>query len=85
MLASFDDVETLSDSDLATLFRSIDLTKAMLALIGAEPTLIARITRHFSPTEEHEMCKRLKRLGSVDEEEIAQARRDILEQYNATI
>ena len=85
MLVSFDDVETLSDSDLSTLFRSIDLTKAMLALIGAESTLIARITRHFSPTEEHEMRKRLKRLSSVDEEEIAQARRDIVEQYNATI
>jgi len=85
MLESFDDIETLSDSDLATLFRSIDLTKAMLSLIGAEPALIARITRHFSPTEEHEMRKRLKGLNSVDEEDIAQARRDILEQYNATI
>ena len=85
MLESFDDVETLSESELSTLFRSVDLTKTVLSLIGAEPALISRITRHFSPTEEHEMRKRLKTLNSVDEEDIAQARRDILEQYNATI
>ena len=85
MLESFDDIETLSDSELAALFRSIDLTKAMLALIGADPALIARITRCFSPTEEHEMLKRLKRLKCIDEEDIEQARRDILEQYHATI
>ena len=85
MLESFDDIETLSDAELSTLFRSIDLTKAMLSLIGADPALIARITQHFSPTEEHEMRKRLQRLNSVDEEDIAQARRDILEQYNATV
>jgi|GEM_PF-1711829 len=83
-LQSFDEVETLSDSELATLFRSIDLTKAMLALIGAEPTLIARVTRHFSPTEEHEMRTRLQRFGHIDEDHITQARRDILMQYNAT-
>ena len=84
-LESFDDVEMLSDADLGTLFRSIDLTKAMLALIGAEPTLIARVTRHFSPTEEHEMRRRLKQLGHIDDEQIEQARRDILQQYNATV
>ena len=85
MLESFDDIEILSDSELATLFRSIDLTKAMLALLGTDPALIDRITRHFSPTEKHEMRKRFERLNSVDEEDIIQARRDILEQYNATI
>ena len=84
-LESFDDMDTLSDSELTTLFHSVDLTTAMLALIGAEPALIARITKHFSPTEEHEMRKRLKTLYHVDEEEIEQARQDILEQYHATI
>jgi len=84
-LESFDDIETLSDSALSTLFRSVDLTKAMLALIGAESALIARITKLFSPTEEHEMRKRLQRLNCVDEDDITQARQDILEQYNATI
>jgi len=85
MLESFDDIETLSDKALATLFHSVDLTRAMLALIGADPVLIDRVTKHFSPTEEHQMQKRLKQLGSIDEEEIEQARHDILEQYNATI
>jgi len=84
-LESFDDVESLSDSELSTLFRSVDLTTAMLSLIGAEPALITRITKQFSPMEEHEMRKRLQRLNSVDEEDIARAQRDILEQYHATI
>ena len=85
ILESFDDIETLSDSALSTLFHSIDLTTAMLALIEAPPALIARIVRHFSPTEEHEMRARFMRLHSVDAEDIEQARRDILEQYNATL
>ena len=85
MLESFDDLETLSDKELSTLFHAVDLTKAMLALIGADPVLITRVTKHFSPTEEHQMQKRLKQLGSIDEEDIEQARHDILEQYNATL
>ena len=84
-LESFEDVETLSDSELATLFRSVDLTTAMLSLIGADPSLIARITRYFSPTEEHAMRNRLRQLGNVTEEDIEQARRNVLEQYNETI
>ena len=84
-LESFEDVKTLSDSELSTLFRSVDLTTAMLSLIGANPTLIERITRHFSPTEEHAMRNRLRQLSNVDDESIEQARRNILEQYNGTL
>jgi len=84
-LESFEEIETLSDSELATLFHSVDLTTAMLALIGAEPTLITRIMRHFSPTEEHEMRKRLKTLSGIDEEDIDLARQSILHQYHATL
>ena len=85
VLESFDDITMLSDSDLSTLFHSVDLKTAMLSLIGADSALIARITRHFSPTEEHEMRKRLKTLNSVDEEDIEHARQVILEQYNGTL
>ena len=85
VLESFDDIETLSDSELSTLFHSVDLTTVMLSLIGANPALIARIIRHFSPTEEHEMRKRSHRLNDVVEEDIVRAQRDILEQYNATL
>jgi len=84
-LAAFEDIETLSDSQLATLFRSVDLMTAMLALIGSDAALIARITKHFSPTEEHEMRKRLKTLNSIDETEIEHARQYILEQYNGML
>ena len=83
LLESFDDVAMLSDSQLSALFHSVDLTTAMLSLIGADPALIARITKHFSPMEEHEMRKRLKYLNSVDDEEIERARLKILGQYNA--
>jgi flagellar motor switch protein FliG len=85
MLESFEDIEMLSDSELATLFHSVDLTTAMLALIGADTALIARIIKHFSPTEEHQMKKRLQQLGSIDAEDIEQARCAILEQYNGTL
>ena len=85
MLESFDDIEMLSNSELSTLFRSVDLTTAMLALIGVDSVLITRITQHFSPTEEHEMRKQLEQLGSIDEEDIEQARQVILEQYNGTL
>ena len=85
ILESFDDLETLSDSALATLFRSIDLTTAMLAMIGADVALIARITKHFSPTEEHYMRKQLQQLGSIDDEDIEHARRRILEQHNGSV
>ena len=81
-LESFDDVENLSDSELAKLFRSVDLITAMQSLIGASPTLIARVTKHFSPTEEAEIRKRMRRLNSIDEEDIEQARQYVLEQYN---
>jgi flagellar motor switch protein FliG len=84
-LESFDDIETLSDSELSILFRSVDLTTAMLSLIGADKKLIARITKHFSPTEEHQMRKRLQQLGSIDAEDIDRAQQDILEQYNGTL
>ena len=83
-LEYFDDIGTLSDPQLATLFRSVDLITAMLALIGADATLIARVTKHFTPTEEHEMRKQFSRLGSVGEDEVEQARTYILEQYNGT-
>jgi len=85
VLESFEDIETLSDADITTLFRSVDLTTVMLSLIGADPALIARITQNFSPTEEHEMRRRLKTLNSVDEEDIGHAQQVILEQYNGTL
>jgi len=84
-LESFEEMETLSDSELATLFHSVDLTTAMLALIGAERALITRIMRYFSPTEKHEMRKRTESLNSVDEEDIEHARQSLLEQYHATL
>jgi len=85
VLDTFEDIETLSDTQLATLFRSVDLTTVMLSLIGMEATFIARITKNFSPTEEHEMRKQLQRLNKITEDDIEEARQYILEQYNGTL
>jgi len=84
MLESFDDLETLNDTELAALFHSVDLTTAVLALMGAELTLITRVMKHFSPTEEHHMRKRLKQLRNINMGDIEQARQSILEQYHGT-
>ena len=85
IVESFADLDMLNDAELSTLFHSVDLTTAMLSLIGAESALIARITQHFTPTEEHQMRKRLQELGRIDERDIEQSRQNVLEQYNATL
>ncbi|MDR1923236.1 MAG: hypothetical protein LBQ66_02585 [Planctomycetaceae bacterium] len=79
---SFDDLEHLDNSQLSTLFHSVDMMTAMLALVGANPSLIERVTKRFSPTEEYQMKQQLKRLGSINEEDVIRARNTVLELVN---
>jgi len=79
---SFDDLERLGNSELSTLFHSVDPRTAVLALVGAKPSLIERITKRFSPTEEHRMRQELKHLGPFDEQDINRARQTIMEQVS---
>jgi flagellar motor switch protein FliG len=77
-LYSFHDLEHLNDTELLTLFSSVDPVTALTALIGAKPSLIERVTKHLSPTKEYQMRQQLKRLGTIDENEVTHARNILL-------
>ena len=74
----FSELERLSNVELSRLFHSVDIETAVLALVGAKASLIERIVKRFTPTEEHEFKRQLKRLGSIDERDVQQARQIIL-------
>lgn len=76
---SLDCLDRLGDSELSTLFHHVDAFTAMLALVGAKPTLIERVVKRFSPTEEFQMRQELKRLGPIREQDVYRARRALLE------
>jgi flagellar motor switch protein FliG len=71
-------LEHLNDKELLTLFSSVDPVTALTALIGAKPSLIERVTKHLSPTEEYQMRQLLKRLGAVNENDVIRARNILL-------
>ncbi|MDR2170393.1 MAG: hypothetical protein LBP59_09650 [Planctomycetaceae bacterium] len=71
---TFEDLERLDDLALIDLFRSVDMRTAMYALAGANPNFIARITQKFTPTEEFIMRKLLREAGTIDENEVENAR-----------
>ncbi|MDR0703664.1 MAG: hypothetical protein LBF88_01610 [Planctomycetaceae bacterium] len=77
-LHSFNDLEHLNDTELLTLFRSVDIMTVLTALIGAKPSLIKRVTKHLSPTEEYQMRQQLKHLGTINENDVVRARNILL-------
>ena len=74
----FSVLERLDNVQLSHLFHSVDIETAILALVGAKASLIERIVKRFTPTEEHEFRRQLKRLGAIDENDVRQARQTIL-------
>ena len=74
----FSDLQQLSNLELSRLFRSVDIETAVLALVGAKASLIERVVQRFTPTEEHEFRRQIKRLGSLDERDVLEAKRKIL-------
>jgi flagellar motor switch protein FliG len=75
---SFHDLEHLNDLELLTLFRSVEPITVLTALIGAKPSLIERVTKHLSPTEEYQMRQQLKHLGTINENDVTRARNILL-------
>ena len=75
----FSVLEDLSNADLSRLFHSVDIETAVLALVGAKASLIERIVQRFTPTEEHEFRRQIKRLGDIDERDVRRARQMILQ------
>jgi flagellar motor switch protein FliG len=78
---SFDDLDRLSNAELSRLFHSVDSTTAMISLIGANPPLIERVTKRFTPMEEYQMRQKLKQLGNVSEDDVLQARKNLLKKW----
>ncbi|MDR1269094.1 MAG: hypothetical protein LBK82_06190 [Planctomycetaceae bacterium] len=77
--SSFDELERLDNTKLAQLFRSVDTVIVLTALIGAKPSLIERVTKRFSPTEEYQMRQQLKHLGTINENDVIRARNILLD------
>ncbi|MDR1140354.1 MAG: hypothetical protein LBL62_01590 [Planctomycetaceae bacterium] len=77
--SSFDELEHLDNTKLAQLFRSVDTVIVLTALIGAKPSLIERVTKRFSPTEEYQMRQQLKHLGTINENDVIRARTILLD------
>ena len=76
----FSVLERLGNVELSQLFHSVDIETAVLALVGAKASLIERVVKRFTPTEEHEFKRQLQRLGNIDERDVRQARQAILGQ-----
>jgi flagellar motor switch protein FliG len=76
---TFDDLERLDNTKLAVLFRSVDTVTVLISLIGAKPSLIERVTKRFSPTEEYQMRQQLKYLGTINENDVIRARNILLD------
>jgi len=75
----FSVLERLDNAELSRLFHSVDIETAVLALVGAKASLIERIVKRFTPTEEHKFRCQIKRLGTIDERDVRQARQTILQ------
>ncbi|MDR3197478.1 MAG: hypothetical protein LBU34_06360 [Planctomycetaceae bacterium] len=76
---TFDDLERLGSREIEAVFRSVDTATVLTALIGAKPPLIERVMKHFSPTEEYQMRQQLKRLGTINENDVIRARNILLD------
>ena len=76
----FSVLERLNNAELSQLFHSVNIETAVLALVGAGTSLIERVVKRFTPTEEHEFRRQIKRLGTIDERDVEQARTIILDQ-----
>jgi flagellar motor switch protein FliG len=71
-------LEQLNNAELSRLFHSVDIETAVLALVGAKASLIERVVKRFTPTQEHEFRRHLKRLGTIDENDVLSARQTLL-------
>jgi flagellar motor switch protein FliG len=80
---AFDELDQLDDTQLMTLFRNVDMTTAMFALVGANPRFIERITSKFTPAEEYLMRSSLKAAGMINETDIENARKILTEKVKS--
>ncbi len=75
----FEDLDRLGDDDLARLFASAEPEIALLALTGAPPELIDRITRQLPPREAAVLTRRLDHPQPIRLSDVEEARREMAE------
>ncbi|NQT41510.1 MAG: hypothetical protein HQ581_28735 [Planctomycetes bacterium] len=78
----FEDLDRLGDDDLARLFASAEPEIALMALTGAPPELIDRITRQLPPREAAVLTRRLDHPQPIRLSDVEEARREIAELAN---
>ena len=73
----FDDLSQLSDAALLTVFQSSSSELTTLALAGASPELVDRITRRLTPRAARELRSALSQLGPTRLSDIEHAKDEI--------
>ncbi len=71
----FGDLNLLDSASLGTLFESADFELVLLALMGAEPTLVRRAGAALAPAEARLLRERLDNPGPVRLSDVEEARR----------
>jgi len=74
---AFDELATLDDAMLRTVFAAAEPTTALLALTGAEPRLLTRILGHLPAGQAAVLRERLEHPGTIRLRDIAAARREL--------
>lgn len=77
MDVEFDDLNQLDDRSLARVFRESDWSTFILALTGAEPTLIDRLVRQMSPRAARTLRQRVDNPGLLRVRDIEVAQQEI--------
>lgn len=71
----FDDFARLSDASLRAVFATAERELAVLALTGADPRLVRRVTDVLTPADARALCARLDNPGPVRLSDVEEARR----------
>jgi hypothetical protein len=74
---AFDDLATLDDAMLRTVFAAAEPTTALLALTGAEPRLLTRVLGHLPAGQAAVLRDRLEHPGAIRLRDIDAARREL--------
>lgn len=73
----FEDLELLDDRGLAAVFATAEPEVTLVALSGADESLVSRITAQLPPRQGRQLRKSIKRLGPLRLSDIEHAQREI--------
>jgi len=75
----FQDLSRMSEGALGTIFAEVDPELMMIALIGAPPELIGRISRRLTAAESEILHRKLDHPGPIRISDVEEARRQVAE------